>query len=402
MPQENLHFDLCIIGASIAGNYLGHLLSKYNLKIAIIEEHKSVGKPLQCAGIISQKLDNLIDLPEFLVLNRVNTAKLISPSGEELEFSGEENPYIVDRIALDTYFYEKIRNSSKITYFLGEKFLSMKIKKHSKKKPIVIQTTKRKISAELIVGCDGPLSTVAEYFGVKNDLLYATQIRIQGNFNEDTAYMYFSPKWKELFGWIVPEGEKHYRIGLASANNIADNFRIFLKNIGVSKKERIDQQGGLIPYGMMNEIAFDRCLLLGDAAGQVKATTGGGIVMLLTASRFAAMCIKECFSKKIFSKKFIKRNYERPCRATIGIQLKLHYLISKTLERFTERDFKLAFRIIKREEINELVSIHGDMDFPKKIVFKLIRDTQVIMFILKFLRRNLVYSLKILLDLIRN
>jgi geranylgeranyl reductase family protein len=399
MVKKRKHFDVCIIGASIAGNYLGYLLSESDLRIAIIEEHQNIGKPLQCAGIISQKLTELISIPESLILNRVKTAKIVSPSGESVEFSGEENPYIIDRVEFDKYFYQKNQNFSNITYFLGEKFLFMKIGDQNSRK-VLIETSKREISAKMIVGCDGPLSKVAKTFGVKNKLLYAAQIRCKGEFDQNTAYMYFDPKWKELFGWVVPEGNRIYRIGLASAKNVASNFRIFLKNLKVSKNESISQQGGLIPYGTMNEIAFPHTLLLGDAAGQVKATTGGGIVMLLTASKYAASAIKICFKQNDFSKKIIQKYYEKPCNKTIGMQLKLHYLISKVLERFDEDDFKMAFKIINREEIKKLVSIYGDMDFPKEIVFKLIRDPLVIKFGLKYIRKNLYYSLKIIWNLL--
>ena len=104
------YFDLVIIGASIAGNYLCSLISNYNLKIAIIEEHNNIGLPLQCAGIISKKLGQLIDLPENLILNRVNVAKLVAPSGRSIELSGNEEPYIIDRIGLDKHFFDKINH----------------------------------------------------------------------------------------------------------------------------------------------------------------------------------------------------------------------------------------------------------------------------------------------------
>ena len=100
-------FDVCIIGASIAGNYLCYLLSKFNLRIAIIEEHEKIGLPFECAGIISQKLGQLIDLPSEVVLNRVKVAKVVAPSGKYIKLAGEEKPYIVDRVALDRLFYEK-------------------------------------------------------------------------------------------------------------------------------------------------------------------------------------------------------------------------------------------------------------------------------------------------------
>ena len=51
MERNIENFDVCIVGASIAGNYLCHLLSNTDLKIAVIEEHKEIGLPLQCAGM---------------------------------------------------------------------------------------------------------------------------------------------------------------------------------------------------------------------------------------------------------------------------------------------------------------------------------------------------------------
>ena len=85
-------FDVCIVGASIAGNYLAYLLSRSNLRIAMLEEHKEIGIPFQCAGIISQKLNQLIELPKGIVLNRVKTAKIVSSSGKFITLSGFLQP----------------------------------------------------------------------------------------------------------------------------------------------------------------------------------------------------------------------------------------------------------------------------------------------------------------------
>jgi len=117
--------------------------------------------------------------------------------------------------------------------------------------------------------------------------------------------MYFNPRWKELFGWIIPEGKGIFRIGMACSQNLVKNFRFFLKKIKIKISQKIDQQGGLIPYGMMNKIAFNNMLLLGDSGCQVKATTGGGIINILTAAKYAANCIKKCIKIDNFSRKVI-------------------------------------------------------------------------------------------------
>jgi len=146
----------------------------------------------------------------------------------------------------------------------------------------------------------------------------------------------------------------------------------------------------------MNKIAFDNILLLGDSAGQVKATTGGGIVMLLTAARYASYCVRLCFKNENFSKGFIKNYYEKPCSRTIGRELKLHYLIRLILERFKDKDFEIFFKIIKENSIEHIITLYGDMDFPKPLVIKLLRKRTVLSFIFKFLIKNPVIIFKIL------
>lgn len=399
MNNSSKIYDVCIIGASIAGNYLAYLLSRSGLNIAIIEEHKEIGIPLQCAGIISKKLTQLIDVPEEIILNRVKTAKIFSPSGRSIELSGDEEPYIIDRIALDRLFYKKNQIKQNIEYFIDEKFKTFHYLKGNNKKLILIKTTKRIISAKILVGCDGPISAVGKLLAVQNNTISAIQIRVNGNFDENKAYLYFDPRWKELFGWIVPECSNIYRIGLASSRNISKKFKIFLNQLNIDIENKISQQGGIIPIGKMNKMAFDNILLLGDSACQVKATTGGGIVMLLSASKIAAICIIKCFKENNFSKNFIKRNYERICARTIGKQLKINYLIRIIFEKFNSNDFDELFKIIKTTKIEKIISLYGDMDFPRSLIFKLARNFTFLKFLFRFLKKNpnLIYQIIITL-----
>ena len=390
------HYDVCIVGASISGNYLTYLLSKSNIKIVVLEDHKEIGLPFQCAGIISQKLSKLIELPKEIVLNRVNTAKIVSPSGKFIKLSGNEQPYVVDRIKLDRLFYNNVKDNPDITYYFDERYKSFDYRIDDGKEYVLIETSKRKIIAKMLIGCDGPLSLVGKQLKVKNDVIFASQIRIKANFYEHEAAMYFNPQWKQLFGWIVPESNRVYRIGIASTNNVKKSFKRFLNELSVNMKDKIDQQGGIIPYGVMNKLAFDNVLLLGDAAGQVKATTGGGIIMLLIAAKYASNCIYRCFKEENFSKRIIQKYYEKPCSLTIGRELKLHFIIRLILENFKNKDFEIFFKIIKENKIEHLITFYGDMDFPKALVIKLLLNRTVLGFLIKFLIKNPVIIFKIL------
>jgi flavin-dependent dehydrogenase len=147
----------------------------------------------------------------------------------------------------------------------------------------------------------------------------------------------------------------------------------------------------------MKKLAFENVLLLGDSACQVKATTGGGIVMLLTAGKYAAYCIKKCFKHKKFSRRIIKKYYESPCKIQIGGELKIHYLIRMILEKCTKKDFVRIFKIIKTSRIEKLISIYGDMDFPRAFIFKIIRSPVFISFLIRFLIKNPEILLKAVL-----
>lgn len=377
-------FDVCIIGGGIAGNYLAYLLSGTDLQVLVVEEHEEVGRPFQCAGIVSMKLAKLIDLPPEIVLNRVNIAHLEFPSNKTIELTGNERPYVIDRVELDKLFYKKASSSDNIHFLLGEKFKSFEDLNNKTPPFIRINTSKRTIETTLLVGCDGPLSQVGKQLGIINNIIYATQIRIKASFDTNKAYMYFDKRWNHLFGWIVPEGTDIFRIGIGSSDNLREKFNIFLNKIGVSFEDRIDQQGGIIPLDSMNKLAFDHTLLLGDSASMVKATTGGGIIMLLIAAKYAANCILKCFKTKNFSKAFITKHYEAPCSVHIGNQLKLHYIIRYLLRNFTNRDLEALFDLLEIKQIKNIISIYGDMDFPLRVALKLLGNWRFIKFIIKF------------------
>ncbi len=76
---------------------------------------------MQCAGIVSQRLTNIVDIDPSIIINRVDTAWLISENGKKVSVSIRDNPYILDRVKLDQYFYHKAESIG-VKYLLGEKF----------------------------------------------------------------------------------------------------------------------------------------------------------------------------------------------------------------------------------------------------------------------------------------
>ena len=102
-----------------------------------------------------------------------------------------------------------------------------------------------------------------------------------------------------------------------------------------------------------------------------------------------------------FSKRIIKKYYETPCISTIGKELKIHYLIRTFLEKFSNKDYETIFQIIKTSKIENLITIYGDMDFPKAIIFKLLKNPLVFPFLIKFILKYPNIFIKLLKILIK-
>ena len=108
----------------------------------------------------------------------------------------------------------------------------------------------------------------------------------------------------------------------------------------------------------------------------------------------APQALKKSANK--FSKKYIEKLYEKPCKATIGKQLKVHFLIRTFFEMFASEDYDTLFQIVKTNNIEEIVSLYGDMDFPREMVIKLLKNSMFIKFIIRIMRKNPLILIKIL------
>ncbi len=377
--KVDFEIDVCIIGGSIAGNYLAYLLAEQNIKCCVIEEHEILGLPFQCAGIISQKILKLAPFPKSLILNRVKTAKIVAPNNQSIELSGKENPVIIDRIELDKFFGKKAQEMG-VKYYLGEKYLSHWGLPNNK---VCIKTSKNNIVAKIIVGADGPFSKVAKRYGIKNTMIPAVQARVKFNYDLNKTAMHFDQRWKELFVYIVPEGENGVcRIGLATSDHPNKAFSNFLKKIKVDPSQIISRQGGALPFGYPKRFAFKNTVLLGDSACMVKATAGGGIVMLVSAARILAPAISKSLEKNDFSQRFFRKTYERLVKRSLGIELKLHFLIRLILMELKSEDFNRFFRMyLNSKDLYEIVENYADMDFPLKLIGKLLFNREFMQFV---------------------
>ena len=346
---------ITVIGAGPSGLLASHLLKKAGHEISIIEEHKIIGRPVSCSGLIGKDYFDHFNNFNFKasILNRIDGA-IVNFGNDSFELKRKGVSYVVDRPAFDQTL------SKGLDVSFGESFMSF----DRNKEKISIKTNKRKYTTDLLIGADGPSSRVrSQEFDYKLRYYKGYQVRIKADLNlENFVQVYLE---KPFFTWIIPEGDGIFRIGTVSESPKESLSKfMFKKNI---KGETIEVQAGVIPVGE-GDVYKDRVFLLGDAACQVKPLSGGGVYYGALAS--------ECLAKSIISGEY--NDYSKECDRLIGKEISRGLFLRKIYENLSEKELNKIFDFLRSKK--QILDENGSFDEHSKTILSLIKDPKVIKF----------------------
>lgn len=372
----NFDYDVAIIGAGPVGSTLAHYLSE-ELSVCIIEKKKQIGYPLQCAGILSHHIFDLNELPDDLILNDVNGAFLHSKN-HILNIQKEESvAFIIDRIAYDEFLFNRSLKDN--IDFINQKAVDFNLKKGE-----VHLQDGTVVKSKVIVGCDGYNSILSNKMGNVQNNFNASQFLVKvddeyvKSFRDSTkdcdkfVDTYLFEEILPGFLWVIPIKDNLYRIGLFS-NDSHKKQNEFLENFlnDNFKFEIIEKYKGFIPiFNEDNDIVKNRAVLIGDAAAQVKPTSGGGLLIAFDAcgiaSRHILKAIKNDNLEALndycdeFKKKYLK-------------EFSYQFKVQKTLNTLTDDDIDYLFFKLKENDGEYLISKYGDMDTQSVLVKEFIK-----------------------------
>ena len=347
---------ITIVGAGPAGSYLGYLLAKRGKEVTILEEHDTVGKRVQCTGIVTHSIEKFFKLKNEVIAKRLNKVIVVSKNNRISVSLGE---IVMWRDKFDQFVADmaekagaKILTNRKFVGLNGRNSIKLRDKENGKIK---------EIKTDIIVGADGPYSAVAKAAGMgSNSKNYiGMQAKVKVNMDTESFETYFGMDFPNFFGWCVPESEGTARLGIGCFENAQDYFYRFLKS-RTGKTDIICWESGLIPlYNPKKMIQKGNVYLIGDAAGQVKATTGGGIIPSLKAAQTLCDCI---INNKSYNKEFKKQS---------GKELLLHLRIRNILNRFSDNDYDKLLNLMSQEKVRRILKKY-DRDTPIPLVANLL------------------------------
>lgn len=306
---------------------------------------------MACTGLVSSEICKFINIKKEFVLNKIDFIDIYSKHNH-VQIKADE--FVLDRARFDQYLAEKARQAG-AEIILNHRFI--RLEGHFIVLKDKIHNCTIKLKPESIIGADGPISEVAKASGLlsKREYLIGIQAKIKGSFSPNSYKVYLGSICPGFLAWIVPESEEAARVGIASKKNALMLFKKFLKIKNICEKDIVSKQAGLIPvYNSKIQTQKSNICLVGDAAAQVKATTGGGIIPGLRAAKILAYCLTN------------NKSYQRALKQ-LKRELWLHTQARNILNKFSDKEYDRFLELIKGPKTNEIINSSTKDNLAKQI-----------------------------------
>lgn len=380
MDPSARSFDVLVIGAGPAGGYLAEKVAKAGYEVALVEEHREIGEPIQCGGLVTPRVFDYVNCKETII-GQVHGAELYSPKGRKIVIDGHETEaVVVQRALFDRAIASNAVRAGAHT-FLGAQAQAARYADGGVEVLVDQDGETRRLHSKILVGCDGVRSNVAKWFNIlrPKKIIPGFEVELAGVRGDPGLVKLFvgNDFAPGFFGWIIPSGDTA-RVGLCvGQGNAFAYLEKMLRRPEVLQYTKGAQPilyiAGGIPLGFPRRTYADRVMVVGDAACQAKATSGGGIFTALTCSDFAAKTAIQALEADDFSSRMMHR-YHRLWTKSIGKELRKDLAIHESFARLTDEQFEELFEVLDNPRILELIEKKGDIDFPSKVGWALLRE----------------------------
>jgi geranylgeranyl reductase family protein len=374
-----MNYDVIVIGGGPSGCETARLIAEKGYKVLVAEEHRKIGEPIQCSGLVSFRTLKAAAMPVGIIINQINGAYVHSPGGEVLTVRDQDAyAFVIDRSEFDRKLSERAQyagaeiltgvRASVDEFFSDEASVTLKSRAG--------ESTAR---TRLLIGADGSSSRVARRINAPEaeDVIRMCAAEVELKCPEkDMVHIFLgreiAPGW---FGWVIPVDEKYARVGIGVSgrdkhprfyfNNMVEAYPGIFKGMDI-----IRGTGGVVPIGLLPRIYGERTLLVGDAACQTKPISGGGLYLGLLGAELCAKVAAKALSKGNLSPEFLSEYqwlWEREMADEIQTALG-HRNIFLTM---SDKEMDTLIRFFSRPLWQNIISRYGDIDYPSRLAGRL-------------------------------
>lgn len=386
--------DVTIVGGGPCGSFAALNLAKLGLSVNVFEEHSEIGVPCHCAGHLSikgLKLLGLHPLPPRILENTFYGAIFNSAKGKRFRVRFPSPVTCsVNRFLFDKYL-AVVAKKNGVRYFLNSKVESLTNERDYVKGVIVRQgKTRERFLSKVTVDAEGMSSRILRQSGLSafdSRMLVKTVQAEAENVKDTEADMVevfldktYAPGF---YAWLMPKRDGKAKVGLAAKKgNPKELLQRFMakhptasKKLGEAKITRISSHsitlGGPVPRTYSSGF-----LVVGDAASQVKPTTGGGVISGMTCAKIAADVVWEASHERNFTSDFLQL-YQTRCNRIFGVEFKFMLRIRKMLDLVPDEKLDEAITFYSRIGLDKALQNFSDLDFQARSFLRTLQNPRM-------------------------
>lgn len=366
--------DVAVAGAGPIGLVAARCAALQGARVAIFERKARLAPPSCCAGLVSPRTLPVLGVSDRAVLRSIHAVRVHSPMVRSVELRAEAvKALVIDRAAMERELRQLAQDAGVELHFLTEVV-------EAKPGWFKLQTAgkARTIEARILIGADGPHSKVAQALGLDppHDFVLAEQAEISCDDAGDQVSVYLGRHLSpDFFGWSVPAQAGVLRVGLAVAD--ADRLSVRLDRLLETHyplSTRIARRRGEIPLGMPSHITAERALLVGDAAGQTKPLSGGGLFTGGVCARLAGFLAARA-ARAEDPGPFLQ-SYGTACLGILGREQAFGLAVRQLRSRMGDAELDTAIKALDSQPLLNFVAAHADIDNFHKLADRLARHPQ--------------------------
>jgi geranylgeranyl reductase family protein len=345
--QESV--DALIVGGGPGGLFMAARLAERGVRTLVCEEHGRVGDPVHCTGVLSADSFSRFDLPDSATLNQLSAVRFVSPGGIPVDYTtASPLATVIDRPAFDRSLADRaLAAGAEIR--AGARVSALEVDAAGVSASVGGALVRARLA---VLACGANYAFQRRFgFGLPRTYLHTAQRELPCRSVADVELHFGQLAAPGGFAWAVPvvrADGPYVRVGVMASRDVVGCYARMLERIagrcGVTNLDLPPRQK-VLPLGAIDRTFGDRMLAIGDAAGLVKPTTGGGIYYSIVSASLAADVAVDALARDRLDAHALSA-YERAWRAELAdefaAQHELRDVVTKLSDQAIDSFFELA------------------------------------------------------------
>ena len=369
--------DALVVGGGPAGLYAAWRLAHSGFAVVVCEEHEQIGSPAHCTGVVSAASFDEFTLPRETILNPLSTVSFVSPSGLQVRYSPPSlEAVVIDRPAFDRRLAAQAAASG------------ADIRTHTRvsrltftRTGVRVLTSGGALDARLVILASGAAYRLQRSLGlgVPRTYLHTAQRELPATTLGDVEVHFGGQVAPGGFAWAVPverpEGPR-VRVGVMATHHAPGWYDAMVDRlaprwgIGLDATERPRLK--FLPLRALQRTYGDRLLVIGDAAGLVKPTTGGGIHYSVMSAAMAAEVAEPALQRDRLHAGAL-RPYQTRWRRRLSSEFHAQLALRSLAQRMSDRQIDALFDLALTDGVMPIVSRTASFNHHRPLIQALLR-----------------------------